>query len=137
MTTGWQYLELADFLVIAEELLGIPAEVLARSARVGLAQSALGAPAAEFGGHEFYPGLERKAAVLCSRIARNHALPDGNKRAAFLCLLEFVERHDKRWRVTSSDPAETVAMIEGAAAGTTSEDELEKWIAGRLESVDE
>jgi death on curing protein len=134
VTNGWHYLELADFLVIAEELLGIPAEVLARSARIGLAQSALAAPAAEFGGHEFYLGLERKAAVLCSRIARNHALPDGNKRAAFLCLLEFVERHGKRWTESDQDPAETVGMIEGAAAGTVSEDELEQWITSRLTS---
>ena len=132
MAADWRYLDLADFLLVAEELLAIPAEVLARSARMGLAESALAAPAAEFGGVEFYPDLERKAAVLCARIARNHPLPDGNKRAAFLCLLEFVERNGRHWTSSNDDPAETVATIEGAAAGTVSEEELAEWVARRL-----
>ncbi|MHB1444816.1 MAG: hypothetical protein ACYCTI_00935 [Acidimicrobiales bacterium] len=39
-------------------------EVLGRSARVGLLDSALHAPAAEFGGQELYPDFVDKAAVL-------------------------------------------------------------------------
>jgi hypothetical protein len=31
---GWAYLELADFLLIAEAVLGVPAETLARSDRI-------------------------------------------------------------------------------------------------------
>lgn len=137
MARSWRYLELADFLVIAEELLGIPAEALARGSRIGLAQSALAAPAAEFDGIEFYPRLDQKAAVLCARIVKNHALPDANKRAAFLCMLEFIERHGCVWLPSEHDPDETVQMIEGVAAGEVSEENLAAWIAKRVKEVDE
>lgn len=51
----WHYLDLADFLLIADAVLEIPAEDLARAGRLELAESALYAPVAEFGGVEFYP----------------------------------------------------------------------------------
>ena len=53
----WNYLDLADFLLIAEAVLDIPAEDLAAAARLDLADSALHAPAAEFAGTEFYLDL--------------------------------------------------------------------------------
>jgi death-on-curing protein len=81
-----QYLDLADYLLIAEAVLGVPAETIARWPGVGLAESALHAPAMGFGGVEFYPKVIDKAAVLCARLARNHPLPDGNKRVAYLAV---------------------------------------------------
>jgi hypothetical protein len=50
-----EYLDLADYLLIAEEVLGVPAETIADWPGVGLAESALSAPAMGFGGAEFYP----------------------------------------------------------------------------------
>lgn len=55
---------------------------------MALAESALNAPAAAYGGVEFYPEPHQKAAVLYSRLVRNHPLPDGNKRVAFICMIE-------------------------------------------------
>jgi hypothetical protein len=72
-----EYLDLADYLLIAEAVLGVPAETIAGWPGIGLADSALHAPAMGFGGVEFYPDLIDKAAVLCARLARNHPLPDG------------------------------------------------------------
>jgi hypothetical protein len=43
------YLELADYVLIAEEVLGVPAQVVASFDRIGLAASALAAPQAAFG----------------------------------------------------------------------------------------
>lgn len=126
-----QYLDLADFLVIAEAATGTPAETLVRLARLPLAESALSAPAASFRGVEMYPELEVKAAVLCARIAKNHALPDGNKRTAYLCLREFVERNGGSWRPSDTDPDETVTIMEGVAAGTVSEEQLVEWVRAR------
>jgi hypothetical protein len=54
------YLELADYLIIAERVLGLPAEVIANFNRIGLAESALAAPQAGFGGVEAYPTLRRR-----------------------------------------------------------------------------
>jgi death-on-curing protein len=67
-----------------------------------------------------------KAAVLCVRLARNHPLPDGNKRVAYLAMLEFLARNDVEWTPPSID--ETVRTIEGVAAGSISEPELADWL---------
>jgi death-on-curing protein len=80
-----RYLDLADYLLIAEAVLDTPAEELALVIRVDLAESALASPAAEFGGVEFYPDFAVKVAVLCRHLIKNHALPDGNKRVGLLC----------------------------------------------------
>ena len=63
--------------------------------------------------------------MLCVRLARNHPLPDGNKRVAYLALLEFLARSGIEWLPPSAD--ETVA-IERVAAGKVSARELADWI---------
>ncbi len=109
-----EYLDLADYLLIADW------------PGIGLADSALHAPATVFGGVEFYPDLIDKAAVLCVRLARNHPLPDGNKRVAYLALVEFLARNGIDWTPLSTE--ETVTTIEGVAAGEISERELADWL---------
>ena len=86
-----EYIELADYLAIAAEVTGIDTDTMARVAKVNLADSALHAPAAGFGDTEFYPDFVDKAAILVVRLAKNHPLPDGNKRAAWVTLRLFVE----------------------------------------------
>ena len=103
-----EYLGLADYLLIAEAVLGVSAEEIACWPGIGLAESALHAPAARFGGGELYPDVLDKAAVLCARLARNHPLPDGNN-VAYLAPLEFLVRNDIDWMPPSVD--ETVATI--------------------------
>ena len=125
-----EYLDLADYLLIAEAVLGVPAETIAGWPRIGLAESALHAPAAAFAGVEFYPDLIDKAAVLCVRLARNHPLPDGNKRVAYLAMLEFLARNELDWSPPPTD--ETVTTIEAVAAGETSEQELASWLRRTL-----
>jgi len=49
---------------------GIAASTLAKASRLELADSALHAPAAAFGGEEFYPDLVDKAAVLTCRLRK-------------------------------------------------------------------
>jgi len=131
---AWEYLDLADFLLVVEAVLDIPAEDLARAARLELAESALHAPAAISGGVEFYPDLARKTAVLTARLINNHPLPDGNERVGYLCALEFVARSGGTWTHPPDDPEGdgTVAIIEGVAAGQIDEDTLTVWIEQRL-----
>jgi len=78
-----RYLTLAEALAIAEAVTGLDLVTLAKASRLELLDSALHAPQAGFGEEDFYPDLEQKAAVLTVRIARNHPLPDGNKRLAW------------------------------------------------------
>lgn len=121
-----EYLDLADYLLIAEAVLGADAETLARLPGIGLAESALAAPAMSFGGTEFFPDLVDKAAVLCSRIIKNHPLPDGNKRVAYLAMIEFLARNGLTFVPPSTD--ETVGAIERLAAGDLSEQEFAAWL---------
>lgn len=126
-----QYLGLGDLLLIASEVLGIEAPVLAKSANLASGDSALNAPAAAFGGVEFYPEFEVKVAVLGYRLARNHPLPDGNKRTALLAMIEFAERNGRRWKVLDEDDA--VETMIGVAAGAIPEAAFARWVSERLE----
>ena len=130
-----EYLGLADYLLIAEAVLDVPAEVLALSTNLHLADSALNAPAASFAGTELYTAFSQKAAVLCSRVCNNHALIDGNKRVAYECLREFVARNGYGWSDPPGDDPdgdETVKIMWQLAGGRLSEAELSEWIAARL-----
>ena len=92
-----RYITLAEYLVITELATGFAAEELLRSGRIDLADSALHAPKAGFDDQDFYPDIYDKAAVLCWRLARNHPLPDGNKRAAWATLTLFIDLNDGPW----------------------------------------
>jgi death-on-curing protein len=134
-----EYLGLADFLLIAEAVLEIPAEVLAMSSRLYLADSALNAPATSYAGVELYPSLHQKAAILCARICNNHPLLDGNKRVGYECMREFVSRNGVTWINPIDDSPngdETVKVMWMLAAGQLSETEFVEWVALRVGSDD-
>jgi death-on-curing protein len=63
-------------------------------------------------------------------LIRNHPLPDGNKRTAYLCLREFVARNGRSW--TSPDSNEAVTVLEAVAARELSEEDLSRWVADRI-----
>ena len=73
--------------------------------------------------------------MLTWHLIRNHPLLDGNKRTGFLCLLEFVERNGRNWRIHPVDEEdETVTLFEGIAAGTVSREDLQAWLESHLAS---
>lgn len=125
-------LDLIDYLLIAEAVTGIDAAKLARTGRIAYAESALAAPFAGFGDIDRYPSLAEKAAVLCSRLVRNHPLPDGNKRAAYVTMLEFIERNGHRWSA-AGNVEDCAGTIERLAAREIDESELVAWVAARIE----
>ncbi len=68
-----------------------------------------------------------KAAVLLTRLTKNHPLPDGNKRAAWVALRVFMELNDWEWvSYPSVDDAERLML--DVATGTLREGEVEEWI---------
>jgi len=75
---------LDDYIDLAAYLLGADRAAVRALPRIALAESALHAPFASFGGVDAYPTLLEQAAVLLQHLAKNHPLPDANKRAAFL-----------------------------------------------------
>lgn len=123
---------LDEYLLVAEAVTGLNAHALANTPQiVALAESALAAPFATFDGVEFYVGLSLKAAVLCSRLNRNHPLPDGNKRASYLCLIEFVTRNGADWAPVAG-VAERVRVIEQVASGDLPESKFASWVERQL-----
>jgi death on curing protein len=131
--TGTVYLTLDEFIDIAGLLLGIEPQVVRQVADLGLADSALHAPQAGFGETEFYPTLAEKAAVLGWHLAMNHPLPDGNKRAAFLSVIEFVESNGAVWIVPNEDDA--VEIMWALAAGKVQIGEFTDWVGRHIALV--
>jgi death-on-curing protein len=129
-----EYLDLADFVTIAAEVTGLDTATVMKLASLDLADSALHAPAAGFGDTEFYPDFIDKAAVLIVRLAKNHPLPDGNKRVSWVSLRLFVEINGWSWAERPSvDEAERVVL--GIAAGELDEERVANWLREKL--VDE
>src|SRR5207247_3803858 len=122
-----EYLDLADYLAIAAEVTGLDVDTLLRVTKLGLAESALHAPAAGFGETEFYPDFVDKAAVLVVRLAKNHPLPDGNKRAAWVALRIFVDINGWTWSTRPFIDDAEAAML-AIAAGDCDEETTASWL---------
>ena len=123
------YLEFGDYCRIAAEILGLEPEQVAELPNIGLADSALATPRAGFGDYDAYPTLIEKAAVLVERLARNHPLPDGNKRSAFLALERFLAVNGRP--LLDADPDVDVSMVERIAAGDATPTEVAGWLEAR------
>jgi death-on-curing protein len=127
-----EYPDLADYLAIAAAVTGVDLKTLANATKLDLADSALHAPSASFGGDEFYPDFYDKAAVLLVRLAKNHPLLDGNKRAAWVTLRVFIEMNSWHWDTYPSvDEAERVVLA--VAAGEWDEARTASWLRDRIE----
>ena len=76
-----EYPDLSDYLAVAAAVTGLEPATLLHSTNLDLADSALHAPAGGWDDEDFYSDFVDKAAVLLVRLAKNHPLLDGNKRA--------------------------------------------------------
>ncbi len=129
------YLELGDYCEVAAAILATSAEQIARLPRIALADSALATPRAGIGEEAAYPTLIEKGAVLVEHLARNHPLPDGNKRAAFVSVWLFMELNDRPF--SGEVPDIDVPMVERIAAGVATLPEIEAWLEDRAEPAAE
>jgi death-on-curing protein len=123
------YVTFGDYCRIAAEVLGTSPEQIARLPRIALADSALASPRAGFGDQDAYPTLIEKAAILVEHLARNHPLPDGNKRCAFLAVERFLAANGRPIR--EADPDTDVPIVERIAAGEAAPKEIASWLAAR------
>ena len=123
---------LDDFVDAASFILGAEPDAVRRLPGMALAESALHAPFASFGGVEAYPTLNEQAAVLLEHVARNHPLPDGNKRVAFLLMARFLNANGVEWGRPDVDA--DAGLVERVAAGDASHEDVVAWIERRAES---
>jgi death-on-curing protein len=69
--------------------------------------------------------------VLVVRLAKNHPLPDGNKRSAWVALRLFVEINNWSWTPSPSiDDAERAVLA--IASGDWSQDQMAAWLRNHL-----
>lgn len=127
-----RYLSLAEYVWLAEQVTGVEAAVLSKASRLDLADSALHAPAAGFEDQDFYPDLVDKAAVLTCRLAWNHPLPDGNKRAAWASLVLFIDLNEGVWDPDPPNVDEAEAAMLAVAANEVDEAWLAEWLRTRI-----
>ena len=90
-----------------------------------LLDSVLESAYAGFGGQEFYPSKQEKAARLGYALISNHAFVDGNKRIGMYVMLTFLEVNGIRMDCTNADVIHTGL---GVASGAMGYDELLAWI---------
>ena len=91
----------------------------------GLLESALEAAFSEFGGVEFYPTKEEKAARLGYSLISNHAFVDGKKRIGMYIMLTFLEVNGIHMDCTNEDVVHAGLSV---AAGTMDYEGLLAWV---------
>jgi len=86
---------------------------------------------------EFYPDLYDTAAVLVCRLAWNHPLPDGNKRAAWAALVMFIDLNHGIWDPDPPDIDQAEEAMLAIAAGDVDETWTAAWLRERVGFVDQ
>ena len=90
-----------------------------------LLESALEAAFSGFGGVEFYPTKEEKAARIGHSLISNHAFVDGNKRIGMYIMLSFLEVNGIN---LSYNDDEIVRVGLGVASGEMEYKDILDWI---------
>jgi len=121
-------LTIEDLLLIAEVVLDVPGEQLARASRLDAAEAALAAAARQ-------EALADGAAVLCRRLVRDRPLPYGNKPVALLAMLELVSRNRGIWVSPSGGEGEVATTIGRLASGELSSAAFRTWVAAHVRSA--
>jgi death-on-curing protein len=120
--------EIEHFLAVAESVLGIDADRLARVTQIPLA-----APFGGVGDVQFYEHPVHRAAVLASRILRNHPLPDGNKRVALILMVLYLEENGL---MLTASPQEIDSTLRAVASRKHTEEYFMVWLCSRTEPLE-
>jgi len=89
-----------------------------------LLQAALGRPLNKWHYDEPKPDIFVLAAAYCFALVKGHVFHDGNKRAAYIVAIVFLELNGV---TCAPDQADIVRTMLGAADGSIGEDRLAEW----------
>ena len=124
MATELRFLSVDDVLAIHEDTIEHEGGKAGRL-DPGLLESAIMLPQQQFGGKYLHPTLASMAAAYLFHIAQNHPFHDGNKRAAAMAALVFLEVNGVR-RLPTPKGLERITL--SVAAGETTKEELTEWM---------
>jgi prophage maintenance system killer protein len=118
-------LTIEDLLLIAEVVLDVPGERLARTTRLEAARAAVAAAGRQ-------TALADGAALLCHRLVRDRPLPYGNKPVALVAMLELISRNHGVWLPPRGGEREVAATIARLAAGELSATAFRAWVRAHV-----
>jgi prophage maintenance system killer protein len=121
-----------DLLLIAEAIVGEPAERLHRAVSLWRVESALSAPFVSVGGIDLYPDPVERAAICCSRLVRNRPFSHGNAQIAYFCMREMLDRAEVPWPSSQTASIEIADAIKRVEAGTWSEERFVSLVRARV-----
>ena len=129
-------LTIEDLLLIAEAVLGVPAEALAPATRLASAAAALADPVARDRDHdrERETALADEAAGLCVRLVRARPLPRGNEQVALVAMLELVARNHGIWVVPNGGEKEIATTISCLGSGELSDAAFAAWVRAHVKA---
>jgi death-on-curing protein len=90
---------------------------------------ALNAPDLHFGGHDLYPTIHSKAAVVCYKIVAGHVFSDGCKRGGNAILLLYLDVNGYALDATAHDQEQ---IIKAVAEGLVTQEQLADWLQTRI-----
>ena len=123
-------MQLIRFLSV-DDVLAIHEDTIAREGGLGgvrdhgLLESAVMMPQQQFGGQYLHEGIVAMAAAYLFHIAQNHAFHDGNKRAAVMSALVFL---DVNGITALPEPEELEQATLSVASGQMTKSELADWL---------
>jgi death-on-curing protein len=91
----------------------------------GVIDSALNRAQQTFDGKDLYDGVEKKIAVTCYSLVKNHGFVDGNKRIGVAVMLLLLRLNQIKVEYSQ---AELVELGLQSAAGEITEEVIELWI---------
>jgi len=96
---------------------------------LGLLDAAVMTARQPFGGEYHHPNVPSMAAAYLYHIAMNHPFVDGNKRAAALAALVFLDANGAQ---RLPEPADLEHVTLSVAAGAMNKDQLSDWFRSEL-----
>lgn len=105
--------------------------------QLGKLEAALFSPQQSFGGHDLYPSVEEKAAILFYGIVKAHALHNGNKRIGCTALIVFLDLNGRKF-ICPADELErnVIALAESSSSEhKVTINRLTQWISAHTEPL--
>ena len=96
---------------------------------ISLLESAVMMPQQQFGGQYLHEGMAAMAAAYLFHIAQNHPFHDGNKRAAVMSALVFLDANGID-RLPGTDELEATTLA--VASGEMGKNELTSWLRSHI-----
>ena len=95
----------------------------------GLLESSISQPRMTYDGHDLYPNLFEKAAILCFALVKNHPFIDGNKRIGHAAMETFLVLNGFELNSPLDEQENAILKLAG---GELSKEKFIDWVKNNL-----